>query len=269
MLFLICLEVLRTILTMEGMFIQTQSPAKNENARKAVPSHTHTHTHRRAHTRSRESASIYLSIKQPTQQANKSSSAHLSGFLDEGGAGGSSFSVSLTQRFTTSRRCAFSNAAATRSLSASCLFTAVRKGHGRPNMSREREPDAATQRIPPNTNCPIQHKSWLTGSFAGVRSWCDFHLHLTIASHHITSHHITSHQCGMERRKLRSASTGLWQFILHTFKRRGSDRRSFTRMHKPIKVAMLQWGMVGVNITVTKFCSLSTITFSSCRYGGT
>ena len=62
MLFLICLEVLRTILTMEGMFIQTQSPAKNENARKAVPSHTHTHTHTHTGVHTRTAGRVHLSI---------------------------------------------------------------------------------------------------------------------------------------------------------------------------------------------------------------
>eukprot|EP00993_Chasmostoma_nieuportense_P007556 NODE_8455_length_335_cov_4.822115_g8289_i0.p1 GENE.NODE_8455_length_335_cov_4.822115_g8289_i0~~NODE_8455_length_335_cov_4.822115_g8289_i0.p1 ORF type:complete len:111 (-),score=17.31 NODE_8455_length_335_cov_4.822115_g8289_i0:2-313(-) len=34
-----------------------------------------------------------------------------------------------------------------------------------------------------------------------------------------------------------------------TLKRLGNDRSSFTRMERPIRVLMEQWGMVGVNIT--------------------
>lgn len=39
----------------------------------------------------------------------------------------------------------------------------------------------------------------------------------------------------------------------------GNDRNNFTRIERPIKVAILQWGMVGVNWTNTWLFSLSTL----------
>lgn len=43
-----------------------------------------------------------------------------------------------------------------------------------------------------------------------------------------------------------------------TLNRGGSDRSNFTRIDKPINVAMLQCGIVGVKLTKTSLCSLST-----------
>lgn len=44
-----------------------------------------------------------------------------------------------------------------------------------------------------------------------------------------------------------------------TLNRGGSDRSSLTRIDKPINVAMLQCGIVGVKLTKTSLCSLSTL----------
>lgn len=49
-----------------------------------------------------------------------------------------------------------------------------------------------------------------------------------------------------------------------TLNRGGNDRNSFTRIDSPINVAMLQWGIVGVKLTNTSFCSLSTLTRLCC-----
>lgn len=45
-----------------------------------------------------------------------------------------------------------------------------------------------------------------------------------------------------------------------TLKRGGNDLSSFTRIDRPINVAILQCGIVGVKFTNTSLCSLSTLT---------
>lgn len=39
----------------------------------------------------------------------------------------------------------------------------------------------------------------------------------------------------------------------------GKDRINWTRIARPIKVAILQWGIVGVKLTFTKLFTLSTL----------
>lgn len=52
-----------------------------------------------------------------------------------------------------------------------------------------------------------------------------------------------------------------------TLNRGGMERSSLTRMQRPMSVAMLQCGMVGVKRTVTQLPRLSTSTLSGCTVG--
>ena len=51
---------------------------------------------------------------------------------------------------------------------------------------------------------------------------------------------------------------------IHTLNLGGKDRSNFTLIDNPMSVAMLQWGIVGVNTTLTLLCSSSTDT--SCSF---
>ena len=51
---------------------------------------------------------------------------------------------------------------------------------------------------------------------------------------------------------------------IHTLNLGGKDRSNFTLIDNPMSVAILQWGIVGVNTTLTLLCSSSTDT--SCSF---
>lgn len=122
----------------------------------------------------------------------------------------------LRHWLTTSSSEEFSKAAATLSLSASCLFTA----------DYQRKPITSQSFIH-----VFSHTFSPTCFLGSVRPRSDVNINLRADK--------------KESSKVGRRLKNMWCF--HTLNLLGRQRSSLTLMDRPMSVAMLQWGMVGVN----------------------
>lgn len=129
---------------------------------------------------------------------------------------------------TTSRSDEFSRAAATLSLSASCLFTEHVETQNNTNIQK---PSVWGKDVPFLLSLPASSEAWVPGVM-----WTSIWAETKHKNHNVF--HMNS--CVKEQ-STHSPTLNL----------SGRERSSFTLIDRPMSVAMLQWGMVGVNATLT------------------